>query len=120
MNRIAGILILGLMVSCHPPKDLTNEHPKTEPEKEVPQKTQYPNEIYYVGEVQLLDCGIVIEVSTGASGGEKKYKFSPTNLDPRFQVDKLRLKLKFKTLDERGTGCSEFKAIEIKEAFEIR
>lgn len=120
MNRVAGIVIFGLMVSCHPPKNLTNEHPKTESDKEAPQKTQNPNDIYYMGEVQLLDCGIVIEVSTGASAGEKKYKFSPTNLDPKFQVDKLRLKLKFKVLDERSTGCFEFKAIEIKEAFEVR
>ncbi len=120
MNRIAGILILGLMVSCHTPKKTANEQPKTETGKETPNTAEQANEMYYLGEVQLLDCGVIIEVSTGAPGAEKKYKFSPTNLDPKLQVDKLRLKLKFKALDERGTGCSEFKAIEIKEAFAVR
>ncbi len=102
-------MILGLMVSCHTPK-LVSEESKT---------TQTPDlnqENYYLGEVQILDCGIVIQISFG----ETKYSYTPTNLDPKFQVDKLRLKLKFKVLDERGTTCSEFRAIEIKEAFAVR
>ena len=120
MNRIAGILVFGLMTSCHTPKKTMGEQPKTGTSQETPDTTGQADEMYYLGEVQILDCGIVIEVTTGTPGSEKKYKFSPTNLDPKLQVDKLPLKLKFMALDESGTGCSEFKAIEIKEAFAIR
>ncbi len=112
MIRIALILVLGLMVSCHTPKKVVEEQPKVE----TPQKTDYSNEGYYLGEVQMLDCGFVIQVFSG----ETKHKYTPTNLDPKFQVDKLRLKLKFKALDQNATTCSEFQTIEIKEAFAVR
>lgn len=109
MIRIALIMILGLMVSCHTPKPVSEESKTTQ----TPDLNQ---ENYYLGEVQILDCGTVIQISSG----ETKYSYAPTNLDPKFQVDKLRLKLKFKVLEERGTTCSEFRAIEIKESFAVR
>ncbi|TSJ48195.1 hypothetical protein [Fluviicola chungangensis] len=107
---ILFIFVLGFVTSCHPPKEMTD------PDKETHHTTGETNDTYYLGEVQMLDCGIVI----GVLSGESKRKFSPVNLDPKFQVDKLRLKLKFKVLDEKATTCSEFQVIEIKEAFAVR
>lgn len=114
MIRIAFLtLILGLIASCHPPKDLpAADQPKPE--------TSQPNNpgagTYFLGEVQILDCGTVIRVSSG----ESSFTYSPLNLDPKFHVDKLRLKLKFTQLDKQATTCSEFRAIEILEAFAVR
>lgn len=117
MTRITGlILVLGFVTSCHPPKEITGREVKTDPDKEIDHATGGTNDVYYLGEVQMLDCGIVIQVSSG----ESKSTFSPVNLDPKFQVDKLRLKLTFKVLDEKATTCSEFQAMEIKEAFAVR
>ena len=115
MIRIVLILMFGVMVSCHTPKKVVDEQVKTQQE-DLPQTNEAAVESYYLGEVQVLDCGIVIQVSSG----EVKNKYAPTNLDPKFQVDKLRLKLKFKVLDERATTCSEFRAIEITEVFAVR
>lgn len=102
------------MVSCHPPKQVSE---KTKPQPEdVNSTNKHSDEAYYLGEVQILDCGPVIQISSG----EAKNNYTPTNLEPKFQVDKLRLKLKFKVLDERATACSEFRAIEITEVFAVR
>jgi hypothetical protein len=109
---IAGLII----VSCQTPKKMVDEQPKNDPAKETSQTAEPANETYFLGEVQMLDCGVVIQVSSG----ETRHKYSPLNLDPKFQVDKLRLKLKFKELEQKGTTCSEFPAIEIKEAFAVR
>lgn len=115
MIRIALIVILGLsVVSCHTTKKVVGEQPKQE--VETPQTNKHDDEIFYLGEVQILDCGTVIQISSG----ETNYKYSPINLESKFNVDKLRLKLKFRALDEKGTVCSEFKAIEIKEVFAVR
>lgn len=116
MIRFTLILILGLMASCQTPKKTTEEQPKTSPDKETSQTVEPVTETYYLGEVQILDCGAVIQVASDDS----KFIFTPTNLDPKFQVDKMRLKLKFKRLDEKGTTCSEFPTIEIKDAFAVR
>lgn len=110
MIRIILILILGLVVSCNTPKKVVEE-----PAKENPQLNSTDG-TYYLGEVQILDCGVIIQISSG----ETKNNYTPINLDQKFQVDKLRLKLKFKALDERGTTCSEFKAIQIIEVFAVR
>ena len=114
MIRFTSILILGLIASCNTPKNTVNEQPETE--KETSQTAEPVDEEYYLGEVQLLDCGAVIQITSG----DKKTIYTPTNLDPKFQVDKLRLKLNYKDLDEKGTTCSEFPAIEIKEVFAVR
>jgi len=58
-------------------------------------------------------------VTIQVTSGETKSTLSPTNLDPKFQVDNTRLKLKFKQLDERATGCMEFIAIEILDAIVV-
>lgn len=106
MIRITLIGLLGLMVSCHTPKKVEEEQSKTA------QTTADKNAGYYLGVVQILDCGVTIQITSG----ETKSTLSPTNLDPKFQVDNTRLKLKFKQLDERATGCMEFIAIEILDA----
>lgn len=117
MIRIAAlIMILGWTVSCRTSKEITPEQPKPETSKETSQTNGPVTETYYLGEVQLLDCGAVIQVSSG----ESKSICSPVNLDPKFRVDKLRLKLKYKVLDEKATTCSEFTAIEVIEAFAVR
>lgn len=114
MHRIAILIVfLGAIASCRPQKDLSAEQPASETQQET---NGSDNETFYLGEVQLLDCGAVIQVSSG----EKKTIFSPMNLDQKFRVDKLRLKLKFKALDEKATTCSEFPAIELKEVFAVR
>lgn len=115
MIRIAFILILGLFASCHTPKTVVEE-PAIEPGKETPTPPENAQQTYYLGEVQLLDCGPVIHVSTGG----KRPIFAPVNLDPKLHVDKLRLKLTFKILPEQGVACKEFSAIEITEAFAVR
>lgn len=114
MNRIvAFILVFGLTASCQTPKDISaGEQPKSD----TPKASGSENETYYLGEVQLLDCGPVIQISYG----ESKTICSPVNLDPKFRIDKLRLKLNYKVLDEKATTCSEFIAIEIKEVFAVR
>lgn len=115
--RFTCVLILGLIAaSCNTSKNAVSDQPKTEPAKETPQTTEPVNEGYLLGEVQLLDCGAVIQITDG----EKKSNCTPTNLDPKFQIDKLRLKLKFKVLDQKATTCSEFPAIEITEVFAVR
>ncbi|WP_294678622.1 hypothetical protein [uncultured Fluviicola sp.] len=119
MNRLVIlIVVLGSLVSCRSTKDLPAEQPKSGTQNETvkPNGNGSYNETYYLGEVQLLDCGPVVQVSAG----EKKTVFSPVNLDQKFRIDKLRLKLKFKVLDEKATTCSEFLAIEIEEAFAVR
>ncbi|MDF3025785.1 MAG: hypothetical protein K0S23_92 [Fluviicola sp.] len=116
MIRAVLILICGLLVSCRTPEKVSQEQTNTQTEAETPKTIRHSDDAYYLGEVQILDCGPVIQVSHG----KNKYSYTPANLDPKFQVDKLRLKLIFKVLDERGTGCSEFRAIEIKEVTEIR
>ncbi len=117
MIRLMCVLIAGFLVaSCQTSKKATAEQPKTDPAKETSQTTGAATENYTLGEVQLLDCGAVIQFTSN----EKKTICAPTNLDPKFQVDKLRLKLKFKVLDQKATTCSEFPAIEIEEAFAVR
>ncbi|WP_343632265.1 hypothetical protein [Fluviicola sp.] len=117
MIRIALLtLVLGLVASCHPPKDVSVAQPQPETKTGNPQPVVTDNGIYFLGEVQILDCGVVIQVFSG----ETQHKYSPLNLDPKFHVDKLRLKLKFVELDEQATICSEFRAIDIKEAFAVR
>ena len=117
MNRLMIlIVVLGSLVSCRSTNDLPAEQPKPGTQNETAEPNGSQNETYYLGEVQLLDCGPVVQVSSG----EKKTVFSPVNLDQKFRIDKLRLKLKFKVLDEKATTCSEFLAIEIKEAFAVR
>lgn len=115
MIRIAFIMVLGLLVSCRTPKTVV-EDPKTETGKETPVLPGNEQQTYYLGEVQVLDCGSVIHVSAG----EKKRIFAPVNLESKFHVDKLRLKLTFKVLPEKAITCSEFPAIEIIEAFAVR
>jgi len=110
------MMLLGLMVSCHTAKKVVEEQPKVEPEKETNQIPVDKNEIYYLGLVQIMDCGVTIQITSG----ETKSTVTPTNLDPKFRVNNLRLKLKFKQLDERATGCMEFVAIEILDAFAVR
>lgn len=117
MNRLMIlIVVLGSLVSCRSTKDLPAEQPKSGTKNETAKPNESDNENYYLGEVQLLDCGPVVQVSSG----EKKTVFSPMNLDQKFRIDKLRLKLKFKVLDEKATTCSEFLAIEIEEVFAVR
>jgi hypothetical protein len=115
MVRVVLILIYGLLVSCRASEKVSQERANTRTEAETPPTIKH-SDAYYLGEVLILDCGPVIQISNGKTS----YSYTPTNLDPKFQVDKLRLKLIFKVLDERGTTCSEFKAIEIKELIEIR
>lgn len=107
MIRIILMLLLGLMVSCHTSKKVVTEQPTASQTDK--------NKGYYLGVVQILDCGVTIQITSG----ETKSTLSPTNLDPKFQVNNTRLKLKFKQLDERATGCMEFIAIEILDAFVI-
>lgn len=114
MIRILLIAMLGLLAACHTPKTVAEE--PMEPGKETPTPPENQQETYHLGEVQLLDCGPVIHVSTG----EKKAVFAPSNLDPKFHVEGLRLKLTFKILPEKGIACKEFSAIEIVEAFAVR
>lgn len=117
MNRLMIlIIVLGSLISCRSTNDLPAEQSKPGTQNETAKPDGSQNETYYLGEVQLLDCGPVVQVSSG----EKKTVFSPVNLDQKFRIDKLRLKLKFKVLDEKATTCSEFLAIEIKEAFAVR
>jgi hypothetical protein len=117
MIRLTCILVVGLIAaSCNTSKNTVVEQSRTESTKETSQTTEPSNEAYLLGEVQFLDCGVVIQVTSG----EKKTICVPTNLDPKFQVDKLRLKLRYKVLDQKGTTCSEFPAIEIKEVFAVR
>lgn len=117
IRLIALIFILGSMASCRSSEDLSaDDRSKSETQKETSPANGPDNETYYLGEVQLLDCGPVIQITSG----ETKTIFSPVNLDQKFRVDKLRLKLKWKALDEKATSCSEFPAIEIKEAFAVR
>lgn len=99
------------MISCHVPKVVAEEEQKV-----TDQNPNTGSENYSLGEVQILDCGVVIQISSG----ETRDKYVPINLDSKFQIDKLRLKLKFKALDEKATVCSEFKAIEITEVFAVR
>ncbi|WP_430406808.1 hypothetical protein [Fluviicola sp.] len=117
MIRIALIGIVGLMiVSCHTPKKMVEEQPKIEPQKETNQVPADKNEVFYLGLVQILDCGVTIQITSG----ETKNTVSPINLDSKLQVNNLRLKLKFKQVDERASGCMEFQAIEITEVFAVR
>jgi hypothetical protein len=116
MVRVVLILICGLLVSCRTPQKAAKEQTNTQTEAESPHTIRHSDDAYYLGEVLILDCGPVIQIFPGKT----RYNYTPTNLDPKFQVDKLRLKLMFKVLDERGTTCSEFRAIEIKEVIEIR
>lgn len=116
MIRISLIILLGLMVSCHTPKKVVEEQPKTDPEKETNQVPVDKNEVYYLGLVQIMDCGVTIQISSG----DTKSTVSPINLDSKFQVNNLRLKLRFKQVDERASGCMEFQAIEIIEVFAVR
>lgn len=114
MIRIALILILGMMLSCRAQKKVVELQPKTESQKET---NQLPvSEVYCLGVVQILDCGVTIQITSG----ETKSTFSPINLDSKFQVNNLRLKLRFKQVDERASGCMEFQAIEITEVFAVR
>lgn len=116
MIRIALIMMLGLLVSCHTSKKAVEDSPKIEPQKETNQAPADKNEIYYLGVVQIMDCGVTIQITSG----DTKSTVSPINLDSKFQVNNLRLKLRFKHLDERATGCMEFQAIEITEVFAVR
>ena len=117
MMRIVLIVFLTGLTSCGIPKGVAKgRQPENDPNEETHQTTEPVNEAYLLGEVQLLDCGVVIQITSG----EKKTICTPTNLDPKFQVDKLRLKLKFKVLDQKATTCSEFPAIEITEVFAVR
>nr|WP_294862067.1 hypothetical protein [uncultured Fluviicola sp.] len=111
MIRISLIILLGLMVSCHTSKKVVEKQPK----KETNQIPIDKDEVYHLGVVQILDCGVTIQITSGDS----KSTVSPTNLDSKFQVNNTRLKLKFKQLDERATGCMEFVAIEILDAFVV-
>lgn len=114
MIRIALILILGMMLSCRAQKKVVELQPKTESQKET---NELPvSEVYYLGVVQILDCGVTIQIISG----DTKSTFSPINLDSKFQVNNLRLKLRFKQVDERASGCMEFQAIEITEVFAVR
>jgi hypothetical protein len=115
MVRILLILICGVLISCQVSKKAGEQQKNPQAETENPQ-TNKPDSTYYSGEVQILDCGAVIRIFQGKTN----FIYTPTNLEPEFQADKLQLKLKFKVLDERGTTCSEFKAIEIKEVFIVR
>jgi len=114
MGRIFLIILFGILVSCSTPRKGVEE--KTVVKPEASQTVSHDDNTYYLGEVQLLDCGVVIQMNYG----ETNYKYSPVNLDPKFKTDKLRLKLKFKVLDTQATECSEFRAIEITEAFAVR
>jgi hypothetical protein len=113
MIRIALFLVIGVLVSCNTPKPVVEEQPKTET---VPQTNKHDDEVFYLGEVQILDCGAVIRIYSG----ETNYQYSPMVLDLKFRIDQQRLKLKFKVLDRNAPECSEFKAIEITEVFAVR
>lgn len=114
MKQIFLIMIVGgLLFSCRTPKQSSVVEQLKE-QQELP--LHHDDNYFYLGEVQLLDCGVVLQVNY-----EKvNYKYSPVNLDPKWKIDKLRLKLKFKVLDQRATECSEFQAIEVTEAFAVR
>lgn len=116
MIRIALILILGVLVSCQAQKKVAEQQPKIESQKETNQVPADKDAVYYLGVVQILDCGVTIQITSG----DTKSTVSPINLDSKFQVNNLRLKLRFKQVDERASGCMEFQAIEITEVFAVR
>lgn len=126
MIRIVLFLVLGLMVSCKTPKDsaAVAEPPKTKHESrvevvvdEVPSANDTVTKSYHLAVVRSKNCGFVVDVTI--SEGFSLY-FNPTNLDPKFEVDGLRLKLKYRRGPEAHWGCTKYGQIEIVEAFAVR
>jgi hypothetical protein len=120
MIRITLIMLLGLMVSCHTPKKVVEEQQtKVEPEKETPPQ-EIPDAVYYyLGVIDMTkSCGPTIEISNGTT----KKSYYPINLDPKFQINGMRVKLTYRKLSEDrvAIGCKEFEAIEINEIFAVR
>jgi hypothetical protein len=123
MVRITLIIVLGLIVSCKSPKNTVVETISEEKipeivvtEPETPSTDEAPIDTYSLAVVKIWDCGPVIEIY-GRNG--MQITCSPKNLESRFQVDGLRLKLKFKEIERLDTGCIAVE-IEIIEAFAVR
>ncbi len=126
MIRIMLFLVLGLMVSCKTPKKsaATVEPQNTKHESrievvvdEAPPANDTVTKSYHLGVVRSLDCGFVVDVTIHE--GFSLY-FNPTNLDSKFEVDGLRLKLKYRRGPEAVWGCTKYGQIEIVEAFAVR
>ncbi|WP_300663652.1 hypothetical protein [Fluviicola sp.] len=126
MIRIVLFLVLGLMVSCKSPKNSAAvvEPPKTERKtrvEEVVDEVPYANDTvtksYHLGVVRSLNCGYVVDITIHE--GFSLY-FNPTNLDSKFEVDGLRLKLKYRRGRPATWGCTKYGQIEIVEAFVVR
>lgn len=124
--RIILFLVLGLLFSCKSPKNTVAETTSKEktpksvvkvPEPEMPSTDEEaPVDSYSLAEVKIWNCGPVIEIY-GRNG--MQITCSPKNLESRFQIDGLRLKLKYKEIERLDTGCQRV-AIEIIEAFAVR
>ena len=127
MIRIVLVIILGLVVSCKTSKNTGTE---TKPKENIPEVTEdvsKPEETpstdgatsdpYYLGEVKMKACGIVIQIN-GRNG--MQVTCNPKNLESRFRIDGLRIKLKFKEIPRLDSGCSSNIAIEITDMFPVR
>lgn len=134
MIRIAIFLVLTLLVSCKTPKDnppVTKTETKTETkerplvirrnyevvEEEAPSPNDTVTKNYYLGVVRKLDCGYVVDITMPE--GFSLY-FNPINLDPKFNIDGLRIKLKYRRGRETNWGCTKYGQVEIVEAFIVR
>ncbi|MNJ86085.1 hypothetical protein D3C87_35710 [compost metagenome] len=129
MIRLALFLVLILAVSCRSAKSnadsaaetpKTAEKPKIEMEVEepiVPSPNDTVTKSYYLGVVKKLDCGYAINITLRE---DFSLYYNPINLDPKFQVDGLRLKLKYRRGQKTTRGCIKYGQVEIVEAFVVR
>lgn len=128
MIRIGLFLALGLAVSCKSPKNTAHTLDTTKPESEhrqeitvVDEKAPPVNDTitknYHLAVVRKLDCGYIVDITV--QEGFSLY-FNPTNLASKFEVDGLRLKIKYRRGAETTWGCIKYAQVELVEAFAVR